>query len=391
MKTVNKSYKVRIYPSKTVEEGLYRNVGQVRFVFNQLKGMMEKDHQYIKSKGLKPNLVNRKYLNIRLNELKSSYKWLKLSDSTPLQAAFEVLINSFIRFFKGLSGFPRYKSKKNPVQSFKLKNNSLSIRVEGNKIRLNKYGLVKFRDNQKMEGKILSATITFKNDKWYCSVNCKDVTVAMKPKTGGVIGIDPNSDYLALSNGLKIPNLKPAKKLLYRVKELSKNLSRKIRESNNWHKNRKELAKLHEKIKNQRLDYTHKLSNLLVSYFDLIAIEDTNNKAVNSFLNGHWNDNNAYELVRQLEYKSNWYGKKLVKINPYNTTKTCNTCGQVNKKLKLKDRKWICTQCQTQHDRDTNAAINIEKIAFEGRNCPSEGATPIFELTLRIYDLIRPW
>jgi len=239
MKTVIKSYRVRIYPNKTVEESLYRNIGQVRFVFNQLKEIMDRDYHYIRSRGLQPKLVNRKYLNIRLNELKSGYEWLRESDSTSLQAVFDVLIDSFIRFFKGLSGFPKYKSKKNPVQSIKLKNSHSSIRVDGNRIRLNKYGFVKFRDNRKIEGKITNATISVKNGKWYCSISCKDVPVTPKPKTGGIIGIDPNSEYLVLSNALKIPNLKPAKKLLYKIRELSKSLTRKIRGSNNWYKAKK--------------------------------------------------------------------------------------------------------------------------------------------------------
>jgi len=310
MKTITKSYKVRIYPSKTVEESLYRNIGQVRFVFNQLKETMDRDYHYIQSRGLQPKLINRKYLNIRLNELKADYQWLGESDSTSLQAVFDVLIDSFIRFFKGLSGFPKYKSKKNPVQSIKLKNSHSSIRVEGNRIRLNKYGFVRFRDNRKIEGKILSGTVSLKNGKWYCSINCKDVPVTPKPKTGGVIGIDPNSEYLVLSNALKIPNLKPAKKLLYKIKELSKSLSRKIRGSNNWYKAKRKLSNLYEKIQNQRRDYTHKLSHFLVTYFDQIAIENTDNQVVNIFLRGHWNDNNSYELIRQLEYKSDWYDRE---------------------------------------------------------------------------------
>ncbi len=375
MKTINKSYKIRIYPNKDIESRLYRNIGQVRFVFNQLKEIMDKDYHYLKSRGLQPKLVNRKYLNVRLNELKFNYKWLKGSDSTSLQAVFDVLIDSFIRFFKKLSGFPKYKSKKNPVQSFKLKNNSNSIRIEGNKIRLNKYGFVRFRDNRKIEGKILSATISLKNGKWYCSVNCKDVPITIKPKTSGVIGIDPNSKYLVLSNGLKIPNLKPAKKYLSRVKELSKSLSRKQKDSNNWYKAKKELTRIHDKIRNQRRDYTHKISYFIVTHFDQIAMENSNNKAINSFLNGHWNDNNSYELIRQLEYKSDWYGKEFVKVNPYNTSKTCHLCGHINEDLKLYDRNWVCQRCQAKHDRDVNAALNIEKIAFEGRNCPSGGVS----------------
>jgi len=380
MKTITKSYKVRIYPNKIAEESLYRNMGQVRFVFNQLKEIMDRDYHYIRSRGLQPKLVNRKYLNIRLNELKSGYKWLRESDSTSLQVAYEMLINGFIRFFKGLSGFPKYKSKRNPVQSFKLKNNPNSIRIEGNRIRLNKYGFVRFRDNREIEGRITSATVSLKNGKWYCSVNCRDVPVTQKPYTGGVIGIDPNSKYLVLSNALKIPNLKPAKKLLYKIRELSKSLSRKIRGSNNWYKAKKKLSKLYEKIQNQRRDYTHKVSHFLVTHFDQIAIENTNNKAVNTFLKGHWNDNNSYELIRQLEYKSDWYGREFVKVNPHNTSKTCNICGYVKEDLTLDDRVWSCPICQVVHDRDVNAALNIEKIAFEGRDCPS-GGTPLFELS----------
>jgi len=267
------------------------------------------------------------------------------------------------------------------VQSIKLKNNhSNTIRVEGNKIRLNKYGFVRFRDNRKIEGKITNATVSLKNGKWYCSICCKEVPVAPKPKTGGVIGIDPNSEFLVLSNALKIPNLKPAKKLLYKIRKLSKSLSRKKRGSNNWYKAKRKLSNLYEKIQNQRRDYTHKLSHFLVTYFDQIAIENTNNQAVNIFLRGHWNDNNSYELIRQLEYKSDWYGKEFVKVDPHNTSKTCNICGYVKDDLRLDDKFWSCPVCQVEHDRDINAALNIEKVAFEGRNCPS-GGTRLFELS----------
>ncbi|NMC58054.1 MAG: transposase [Candidatus Methanofastidiosa archaeon] len=179
---------------------------------------------------------------------------------------------------------------------------------------------------------------------------------------------------------MKIPNLKPAKKLLYKIKELSKSLSRKIRGSNNWYKAKRKLSNLYEKIQNQRRDYTHKLSHFLVTYFDQIAIENTDNQVVNIFLRGHWNDNNSYELIRELEYKSDWYDREFVKVDPRNTSKTCNICGYVKDDLRLDDKLWFCPVCQVEHDRDVNAALNIEKIAFEGRNCPSEG-TPLFELS----------
>jgi len=222
MKTVIKSYKVRIYPNKTVEESLYRNIGQVRFVFNQLKETMDRDYQYIRSRGLQPKLVNRRYLNIRLNELKSEYKWLRESDSTSLQATYEILIIVLSDFSRVYPGSLSIRVKRTLYSQLKLKNNhSNTIRVEGNRIRLNKYGFVRFRDNREIEGKITNATISLKNGKWYCSVCCKDVPVTPKPKMGGVIGIDPNSEYLVLSNALKIPNLKPAKKLMHKIKELS--------------------------------------------------------------------------------------------------------------------------------------------------------------------------
>jgi len=137
MKTVIKSYKVRIYPNKTVEESLYRNIGQVRFVFNQLKETMDRDYQYIRSRGLQPKLVNRRYLNIRLNELKSEYKWLRESDSTSLQATYEILIIVLSDFSRVYPGSLSIRVKRTLYSQLKLKNNhSNTIRVEGNRIRL---------------------------------------------------------------------------------------------------------------------------------------------------------------------------------------------------------------------------------------------------------------
>jgi putative transposase len=195
MKTGVKSYKIRIYPNKSVQDKLQENFGCSRFVFNQLLSYNKLifgtvvNNPRINPYNYKPK-INRVTLNNWLKLFKTEYSFLKYAESTSLQSTCDIFKDSMIRFFKGQNNFPRFKSRKNPVQSIRLKNNNNSIRFEKNKIRLPRFGLVRYKDNREILGNILSATVKCENSRWFTVINCKNVPIKTLPKTGDNVGID---------------------------------------------------------------------------------------------------------------------------------------------------------------------------------------------------------
>ncbi|MDD3984652.1 MAG: transposase [Methanobacterium sp.] len=192
-----------------MQDTLFENFGYNRLVFNQLlcnnnfTRNRVLNHPHINPHNYKPQ-INRTATNKWLNIIKETFPFLKNGESTSLQSTCDNHIDSFKRFYKKQNGYPKFKSKKNPVQSFRLKNNNNSIRLESKKIRLNKFGFVKYRDNREIKGNILSATVKLENNKWYAVINCKNVPMKSYPKTGYEIGIDLGlKDLSTFSNGEK--------------------------------------------------------------------------------------------------------------------------------------------------------------------------------------------
>lgn len=373
MKLVNKSFNVRIYPNKDQIEQLIQNIGCARFVYNSCLEANEVDYGLKVQDNLEDLKVgNKSYFNQHLNTLKSVHSWLKNAESTCLQSSYERLIDSLKRFFKGQNKYPKYKSKHNPVQSIKIKANKsskdkLTIRFEGNKLRLNKFGFVKYKDNRKIEGRILSATISHNANKWYASINCADVPVKPKPMTNMEVGLDLGLiDFVTFSNGEKIAKLNITKeKKQYR--RLQKALSRKTIGSANFKRNKLRLARKYQRILDKRNDFLQKLTTRIVNDFDIICIENLNIKGMSSkgksykkglnrsIFNASWN-----KFTSMLKYKVEWYDKTLNQIDRFfPSSKTCSSCGYIHRDFGLHIRKWACPICKTNHDRDVNAAINI--------------------------------
>ncbi|MDO5852157.1 MAG: RNA-guided endonuclease TnpB family protein [Methanobacteriaceae archaeon] len=356
MNKVIKSYKLRIYPNKRTQEAFIKNIGCCRFVYNECLNQHKKDQ----NKNVNSNFSYKYYDNI-LKDLKKNNEWLNEVDKYSLQSAYENLDNAFKRFHRGLSNYPKFKSKYNPVQSFKIKN-KYSIYIQQNKIHLNQYGFVKFKDKRTIQGTILFAIISHKNNKWYVSVTCGYVPIKKLNKTSKNVGVDVGlNDFAILSNSEKIAKLK-IDKMVNKCNRLQHRLSRKQKDSNNYKKTKLQLSKSYEKLTNYRNDFLHKLSIRLVNEFDIICIETLiiknmlkDHKKANSISNVSW-----YNFFIMLEYKCNWYGKKLVKVNQFfPSSKKCNKCGYINRDLKLDMRNWTCPCCNETHDRDINAAINI--------------------------------
>ena len=354
-----KAYKYRIYPSVEQKTLIAKSFGHNRFVYNF--------YLDARIKAYETNKTTLNYYDCAkdLNRLKREFEWLKEVDSTSLQSSLRDLDNAFKKFFRENTGFPKFKSKKTHKFSYKSKCVNNNIEYLGKYIKLPKLGLVKTKNKLIPQGRILSATVSQEpSGKYYVSLCCTDIEIQHYEKTNKNIGIDLGIKDLAItSDGIKIPNLKPLGQSLKKLAKLQRGLSRKTRGGSNYNKARIKVARLQEKIKNQRNNYLEKLSSSIVKNYDIICIEDLqvknmekNHKLARSIVDVSWS-----LLTRKLEYKANWYGKQVIKVNKwFPSSQTCSCCGnQFSIAKDLAVRNWICPNCNTKLDRDLNAAINI--------------------------------
>lgn len=353
-----KSFKFRIYPNKQQEILLVKHFGACRFVFN-----------YYLNKRKETYLGDKKSLNyydnaINLTQLKKAenFNWLKEINSQSLQSSLRNLDNSYNRFFRKESKFPRFKSK-NDKQSFKVVQ---LIKVENKKLTIPKFKSgIKINLHREINGEILFAIISKSaTGKYYASITCE---VQHKPfeKTNSNVGIDTGiKDLAILSDGTTHVNIRSLKSKLKKLKYEQRQLSKKVKGSSSRNKQRKKLAFLHEKITNVRKDHLHKVSTEIVKSHDIISVEDL---AVKNIMKNHklaqaMSDVSLGSFYSMLEYKCEWNDKQFVKIDRFfPSSKTCSKCGWINQDLTLNIRVWDCTSCGETHDRDFNASKNILK------------------------------
>lgn len=323
-----------------------------------------------------------------LPEMKKTDKpWLAEVNAQSLQASLINLDRAFMNFFKHKTKFPRFK-KKNHRQSFQVPQRG-QIDFKNNKLIIPKFlEGIRCKISRHFEGKPKTFTVSkTPTGKYFVSilVETPDEIPEKLPVTeSGTIGIDVGiKDFCTLSTGEKVENPKHLRNEIARLKVLQRRASKKKKGSSNRKKAILEVAKLHEKISNKRNDFLHNLTHRLINenQVDSLAIEDLNIRGMlkNHCLAQAISDVSWSEFFRQLEYKSEWCGKNLLKIGRFEpSSRTCDVCGTVNSELKLSDRKWTCS-CGVEHDRDFLAARNIKRFAlskdnlkYTGVSCPSE-------------------
>ncbi|MCC6106708.1 MAG: transposase [Atopobiaceae bacterium] len=361
---MERSYEMRIYPNARQRELIGRTFGCCRWVYNKC---LEERRAAYESTGKSPTRFQQDRM---LPSWKAENPWLMEADSHALQQAVADLDRAYQNFFRrcrqgGRPGYPRFRSKRDARQSYRT---SQGVSVpDARHVKLPKLGLVKARVSRGIEGRVLSATVKQVPSGRYfvclCCTDCPEPEAA--PGAIAVLGIDAGvHDLMVRSDGVKIASPRALARSERRLAREQRRLSRKRKGSASTRKQKRKVARIHERIADQRKDAIHKATTDAVRESQAIAVEDLDVRGMerDRRLAKAVADASMSEMLRQLEYKCSWHGRRFVKVSRwYPSSKTCSCCGHVLEELPLSVRAWTCPACGARHDRDFNAALNIAR------------------------------
>ena len=367
-----RAIKIRLYPNKTQEQTLNKVLGCYRFVYNQM--LAQKQNAYKTDKtNLKVTDLSKWFHGTLLKD--EQYVWLKEQNTKVMKQAIRQMDGAYQKFFKLHNGFPKFKTKKDkqsalfPYEAiskhntFETRHISLTTPLKNIKFRCSD---LYFSRLQKYNKNIRSATLSkTKSGNFFLSIliEMEDTELKKFKHTNEQVGIDLGvKDFVITSDGEVFENKHFFKKDEKQLKKLQRQLSKKVKGSNNRKKAQVRIAKLFERITNKKDAYIHYVTNELLTYFDTIFMEDLN---VQGMLRNH-NLAKAIQEVGFYKFKETLVNKALVNNKQvvfidrfYPSSKTCSVCGYKKRDLRLSDREWVCPKCGTKHDRDINAAVNI--------------------------------
>ena len=367
-----RAIKIRLYPNKTQEQTLNKVLGCYRFVYNQMLALKQEAYKADKT-NLKVTDLSKWFHGTLLKD--EQYAWLKEQNTKVMKQAIRQMDGAYQKFFKQHTGFPRFKAKKDkqsalfPYEAiskhntFETRHISLTTPLKNIKFRCSDLYLSRL---QKYNKNIRSATLSkTKSGNFFLSIliEMEDTELKRFEHTNKQVGIDLGvKDFVITSDGEVFENKHFFKKEEKQIKKLQRQLSKKVKGSNNRKKAQHKIAKLFERITNKKDAYIHYVANELLSYFDTIFMEDLN---VQGMLRNHHlakaiQEVGFYKFKETLVNKALVNGKQVVFVDRfYPSSKTCSVCGYKKRDLRLSDREWVCPKCGTNHDRDINAAVNI--------------------------------
>lgn len=339
---------------------LAQTFGCVRFAYNSALAFSKEQYDA----DIKTNYYDWSK-NLTLTKKNPDFGWLKDVSSVPLQQALRHLDQGFKLFFKSGFGYPKFKNK-HGHQSASYTSSGFKWNAESRSLTLAKMKQpLKIKWSRAFTGEARSLTVSkTKSGKYFVSILVKQA-IERLPVVNKTVGVDVGIKDLAIcSDGITFNNPRITLKYAKQLAKASRKLAKKKKGSNNFKRQKIAVAKIHEKIANSRKDVTHKMTSKLINENQVIGIESlkVKNMVKNRKLAKHLHDANFGEIVRQLEYKADWYGRTISAVSQwFPSSKTCSNCGLLySGKWSLAIRTWLC-ECGATHDRDKNAAINIHK------------------------------
>jgi putative transposase len=352
-------YRFRFYPTDEQAQELARVFGSVRYVYNWALRLRSDAYRDGHAKR-----IGYHESSAALTELKQreDHAWLNDVSSVPLQQSLRHLQTAFGNFFEKRAKYPKFK-KKYGDQAADYASTAFKWDADNRNLTLAKVGRLDIHWSRTFKSTPTTVTVTKARSGRYFVTLVLDESIKPLPKTGESIGIDMGINRLAtLSNGERIANPKHTNKYARKLARAQRALARKQQGSARRERARLRVAKIQAKIADTRQDSLHKTTTDLVRRFDVICIEDLNVRGMvkNHNLAKAISDASFGAFARQLEYKCEWYGKELVKVDRFfPSSKMCSTCGHICESMPLDVREWTCPECSTSHDRDENAAKNI--------------------------------